>query len=141
MSKIAIMTDVNAGLDYIGYDPKIPTLRSIINFGDEHFVDGIEIKADKFYERLVKDKQIPSTSAPTLGDAMEVLNQFVKEGYTDAIMYSISYQLSSIGQMVETLKEEYEDKIKIHVVDTKTAAYLQGYLAVTAKEMTKQGKS
>ena len=29
MSKIAIVTDVNAGLDYIGYDPQIPTLRSI----------------------------------------------------------------------------------------------------------------
>lgn len=141
MSKIGIMTDVNAGLDYIGYDPKIPTLRSIINFGDEHFVDGIEIKADKFYERLVSDKLIPSTSAPTLGDAMEVLDEFVKEGYTDAIMYSISYQLSSIGQMVETLKDEYSDRIKIHVVDTKTATYIQGYIAVEAKRMADEGKS
>ena len=44
MSKIAIITDVNAGLDYIGYDPQIPTLRSVINFGDEHYVDGTEIK-------------------------------------------------------------------------------------------------
>ena len=32
MAKIAIVTDVNAGLDYLGYDPQIPTLRSIINF-------------------------------------------------------------------------------------------------------------
>lgn len=141
MEKIAIMTDVNAGLDYIGYDPEIPTLRSIINFGDEHYVDGVEIKADEFYRRLSTSSLIPSTSAPTIGDAMTILDKLTSEGYTDAIMYSISYQLSSIGQMVETLIDEYKDKIKIHVVDTKTAVHSQGFLALEAKRMAKEGKS
>ena len=107
MSKIAIITDVNAGLDYIGYDPKIPTLRSVINFGDEHYVDGTEIKADEFYKRIVEEKVIPSTSAPTIGDAMTILDELVEQEYTDVILYSISYQMSSIGQMVETLSESH----------------------------------
>jgi len=141
MSKIAIVTDVNAGLDYIGYDPQIPTLRSIINFKDEHYIDGIEIRAEEFYERLSTDETIPSTSAPTVGEAMELIERLIEEGYTDMIMYSISYQLSSIGQMVETLREEYGEKINIHVVDTKVATYLQGYIAITAKEMADAGKS
>jgi len=141
MGKIAIVSDVNAGLDYIGYDPKIPVLRSIINFGDEHYVDGIDIKADQFYKKLQESDLIPSTSAPTVGEAMELLDQLILEEYTDVIMYSISYQLSSIGQMVETLKQEYDDKINIHVVDTKIATYLQGYIALEAKKMADDGKS
>lgn len=141
MSKIAIMTDVNAGLDYIGYDPHIPTLRSVINFNDEHFIDGTEIKANEFYERLKNDKVIPSTSAPTLGDAMKELDILVSDEYTDVIMYSISYQMSSIGQMVETLVKEYSDRINIYVVNTKTAGYLQGYIAIEAKRMADEGKS
>lgn len=141
MEKIAITSDVNAGLDYLGYDPKIPVLRSIINFGDEHLIDGIEIKADEFYKRLQENDLIPSTSAPTVGEAMNLIEKFIEEGYTDVIMYSISYQLSSIGQMVETLIDEYKDRIRIHVVDTKTATYLQGYIAVVAKEMADSGKS
>ncbi len=141
MEKIAIMTDVNAGLDYIGYDPKIITLRSIINFGDEHYIDGIEIKADEFYERISREKCIPSTSAPTIGNAMEELDKLVNEGYTDVIMYSISYKMSSIGQMVETLIPEYKDKIRIHVVDTKTSVLNQGYMALEAKRMAEEGKS
>jgi|SRR5690554_61606 len=139
--KIAIISDVNAGLDYIGYDPQIPVLRSVINFGDEHLVDGIDITAEEFYERLKDSSIIPSTSAPTIGEAMDLLDQLVLKEYTDVIMYSISYQLSSIGQMVETLIEEYKDKINIHVIDTKTATYLQGYLAVKAKEMADAGKT
>jgi DegV family protein with EDD domain len=141
MEKIAIISDVNAGLDYIGKDPKIPVLRSIINFGDEHLIDGKEIMANEFYERVKNESVIPSTSAPTVGEAMELIEKLIDEGYTDVIMYSISYELSSIGQMVETLREEYSDNINVHVVNTRTAAYLQGYLAVVAKEMTDAGKS
>lgn len=144
MSKIAIISDVNAGLDYIGIDPQIPVLRSIINFGEEHYVDGVDIKADEFYKKIDKKLSegiIPSTSAPTIGDAMELIEKLIDEGYTDVIMYAISFQLSSIGSMIETLKEEYEDKIRIHVVDTKTATYLQGFLAVTAKQMADSGHS
>lgn len=140
MNKIAIISDVNAGLDYIGYNPEIPVLRSIINFGDEHYIDGIDIKADEFYERIKANTSvIPSTSAPTVGEAMELLEKLISEKYTDVILYSISYQLSSIGQMMETLREDYGKQINIHVVDTKAAGYLQGYMAITAKEMVKQG--
>lgn len=141
MEKIAIISDVNAGLDYLGYDAQIPVLRSIINFGDEHLIDGKEIKADEFYDRIKTSPIIPSTSAPTVGEAMELIESLIEEKYTDVIMYSISYKLSSIGQMVETLIEEYKDQINIHVVDTKKAAYLQGYIAVTAKQMASNGKS
>ena len=141
MNKIAIVSDVNAGLDYIGYDSKIPVLRSIINFEHEHLVDGIDIKADEFYKRLTTSAFIPSTSAPTVGEAMDLIEKLIEENYTDMIMYSISYKLSSIGQMVETLIDEYKDKIKIHVIDTKAATYLQGYIAIKAKEMVDEGKS
>lgn len=141
MGKISIISDVNAGLDYIGKDPKIPVLRSVINFGDEHLIDGKQITAGEFYDRLQAEKVIPSTSAPTVGEAMELLDQLVSEGYTDVIMYSISYALSSIGQMLETLRDEYAGKINIHVVNTRTATYLQGFLAVVAKEMADSGAS
>lgn len=144
MSKIAIISDVNSGLDYIGYDPQIPVLRSMINFGEEHYIDGLEIKADEFYQKVqekIKDKIIPSTSAPTVGEAMNLIEQLIEEGYTDVIMYSISFKLSSIGQMVENLKNEYEDKINIHVFDTKAATYMQGFLAMNAKKMVEEGKT
>ena len=87
--KIAVMTDVNAGLDYIGYDSGIACLRSSVNFGDEVLVDGIDIKADEFYERIkniTDPKDIPSTSAPAIGDIMQTIEKFIEEGYTDAIM-------------------------------------------------------
>lgn len=141
MEKIAIISDCNAGLDYVKGGERIPVLRSIINFGEEHFVDGIDIKADEFYKKLENSDIIPSTSAPTVGEGMELVEKLIEEGYTDLIMYSISYKLSSIGQMMETLRPEYGDKINIHVVDTKAATYIQGFLAMNALEMVEQGST
>ena len=140
--KIAIMTDVNAGLDYIGYDPKIACLRSSVNFPNEVLVDGIDIKADEFYDRIkniTDPKDIPSTSAPAIGDIMETIEKFIEEGYTDIIHFPISFKLSSTGQNVVSIAREYEDKINIHVVDTKVACYMQGYLAINAKQMADNG--
>lgn len=140
--KIAIMTDVNAGLDYIGYDSGIPCLRSSVNFPNEVLVDGIDIKADEFYERIRKitdPKEIPSTSAPAIGDIMNTIEKLIEEGYTDVIHFPISFKLSSTGQNVVNISEEYKDKINVHVVDTKVAGYMQGYLAINAQEMVKQG--
>lgn len=140
--KIAIMTDVNAGLDYIGYDSGIACLRSSVNFPNEVLVDGVDIKADEFYERIkgiTDPKEIPSTSAPAIGDIMNTIEKFIEEGYTDIIHFPISFKLSSTGQNVVSVASEYADKINVHVVDTKVACYLQGYLAINAKEMAERG--
>lgn len=140
--KIAIMTDVNAGLDYIGYDSGITCLRSSVNFPNEVLVDGIDIRADEFYERIkniTDPTQIPSTSAPAIGDIMDAIEKFIEEGYTDVIHFPISFKLSSTGANVINVAKEYEDKIKVHVIDTKVACYLQGYLAVNAKQMVENG--
>lgn len=141
MKKIAITSDCNAGLDYIGYDSEIPVLRSVINFGDDHYVDGTDIKCDEFYEKLKDTPTIPSTSAPTLGETMELIESLIEEGYTDIIHYPISFKLSGTGSTFLNLKEEYKDKINIHVFDTKVAAFPQAYLALEAKRLVKEGKS
>lgn len=141
MKKIAITSDVNAGLDYIGYDSKIPVLRSMINFKDEHYIDGIDIMADEFYEKLSKTDFIPSTSAPTLGEAIDMVEKLISEGYTDLIHFPISFELSGTGKTVLNLKEEYKDRINIEVFDTKTACHMQAYLALEAKRMVEEGYS
>ena len=140
--KIAVMTDVNAGLDYIGYDPQITTLRSTVNFKDEVLADGIDIKADEFYRRIANitsAAEIPSTSAPALGEIEAAIESFIAEGYTDIIHFPISFQLSATGPTVKQMAEDYQDKIKIHVIDTKLATILQGYLALNAKKMAEAG--
>ena len=143
--KIAIMTDVNAGLDYVGYETGVYCLRSSINFPNQApLVDGIDIRADEFYERIkniTKSSEIPSTSAPSVADIYATLDELIDKGYTDVIHFPISFELSSTGQTVQMLADEYKDKINVHVINTKTAAFMQGYIALEAKRMADEGKT
>ena len=70
---------------------------------------------------------------------MDAIEKFIEEGYTDIIHFPISFKLSSTGPNVVNVANEYADKINVHVVDTKVACYLQGYLAVNAKQMVEHG--
>ena len=40
---------------------------------------------------------------------------------------------------MQQVAKEYHGRIRIHVIDTKLATYLQGYLAVNAKQMAENG--
>lgn len=140
--KIAIMTDVNAGLDYVPHSKDIVILRSTVNFGNEILVDGKDITAEEFYNRIQKvqtREDIPSTSAPALGDIYDAFDRFIELGYTHVIHFPISFELSGTGKNVVQVAEEYKDKLEVTVVNTKTACYMQGYLALNAYNMAQQG--
>ncbi len=140
--KIGISTDVNAGLDYVNNPYDIKVLRSSVNMNGQVYVDGIDIRADEFYDKLSKiskKEDIPSTSAPALGDVYDLFDYYVENGYTHVIHFPISFSLSATGSTVKQVSEEYKDKLNVTVIDTKCACFIQGYLAMNAAKMVSEG--
>lgn len=140
--KIGISTDVNAGLDYVSNPYDIKVLRSSVNMEGQVYIDGIDIRADEFYEKLSKvekKEDIPSTSAPALGDIYDLFDYYVENGYTHIIHFPISFALSATGSTVKQVSEEYKDKLNVTVIDTKAACFIQGYLAMNAAKMVSEG--
>ena len=140
--KIGISTDVNAGLDYVKHPYDIKVLRSSVNMEGQVYIDGIDIRADEFYDKLskvTKKEDIPSTSAPALGDVYDLFDYYVENGYTHIIHFPISFSLSATGSTVKQVSEEYKDKLNVTVINTKAACYIQGYLAVNAAKMASEG--
>ena len=89
--KIAIISCSNANLEYFDHDYDIKIFRSTLHLGDENYLDHTEISAEDFYKRLEEDKSIfPSTSFMPLGQMIGIYEELVKEGYTDAIVITIS---------------------------------------------------
>lgn len=137
--KIAIITCSNACLDYIDNEHDIKTFRSSIHLGDESFVDFIEITADEFYKRLEEDKSIfPSTSYLPLGQMIEIYEDLVKEGYTEALVIPISKHMSGIYNAAQTAAKEVEG-LEVTVFDSKTVAYPEAKMVLKAASMVKEG--
>lgn len=138
--KIAVISCSNACLDYFDFDYDIKIFRSMVHLGDEDYLDYVDISAEDFYKRLEDDKSVfPSTSFMPIGKMIEIYEQLVKEGYTDAIVITISKEMSGIFNAALVAANEVEE-LEVKVFDSKTLAYPQAKMALKAAEMVEEGK-
>lgn len=138
--KIAIVTCSNACLDYMDYDYDIKIFRSSVHLGDESFLDYIDITAEDFYKKLEADKSIfPSTSFMPLGEMIEIYEDLVKDGFTDALVIPISQYMSGIYNAAQIAAKEVEG-LNVTVFDSRTVAYPEAKMVLLAAKMAKEGK-
>jgi DegV family protein with EDD domain len=137
--KIAIVTDSTADLtpemvEELGVT--VVPLRVI--FGDEAYREGVEISTEEFYERLVKSRQLPTTSAPSVGDFQEVYERLLKEA-DDIISIHISSKLSGTVQVAETARQSVAKPERIAVVDSLVVSVGLGFAIMEAVEAARAG--
>ena len=141
MNKTAILVCSNAGLDYLEYPKDITILRSVIHFGtDESYDDFIDMDAKTFYERITKDpNDIPKTSYVSVGRMIEFFEDLEKKGYEEALVITISSELSGLYEAVKRTASEVN--IKVTAFDSKTLAYAEAYMALEAHKLANEGKT
>ncbi len=141
MSKIAVISCSNACLDYIKHDYDIKIFRSMLHLGDNDYLDFIDISADDFYQKLEDDTSMfPSSSYMPLGQMIEIYEGLVQEGYTQAIVVSISKELSGIYNASIMAAKEVPD-LDVTVFDSKTVTYPQALMVLKAAEMAKEDQN
>lgn len=141
MNKTSILVCSNAGLDYLEYPKDIIILRSVIHFGtDESYDDFIDMDAKTFYERITKDpNDIPKTSYVSVGRMIEFFEDLEKKGYEEALVITISSELSGLYEAVKRTASEVN--IKVTAFDSKTLAYAEAYMALEAHKLANEGKT
>ena len=63
-------------------------------FGDESFLDGVELDGPAFYQRLVSSQQVPTTSTPSPGLFEEAYRNMIASGATAILALHIGSGLS-----------------------------------------------
>jgi DegV family protein with EDD domain len=85
------------------------------------------------------DAELPKTSLPLPEDIHAVYTQLAEEGYTDVIHLCISSGLSGTWNMIRILAQEYQDRLNIRVIDTKTLSTGLGFMVLTAAKALENG--
>ncbi|MPQ45255.1 DegV family protein [Clostridium tarantellae] len=140
MQKIALITDSTCGLPqkYI-QKYNVKTLNLSIIYKDKEYIDGIDITAEKVYEKL--KEEIPTTSMPSIESANILVEKLIEDGYTHAICLPISSGLSGTINTFRLCASQYEDKIQCFVFDTKILSLGVGMLVIETGKMIEEGKS
>ena len=140
--KRLVATTSTSCLDYVEHDYDIYTIRIKIDMNGTLKDDGSEIKADEFYRLMSEDKHlVPKTSQPSIGELVDVFEEYAEQGYEEIIVTTISSKLSGTYNGVCKAAEILADKIKIIPFDTKTVCYNEGHFALTAAKMIREGAS
>lgn len=139
MRKIAIITDTASDLSVIDIEKyNIKMLHYQIVYRDHIYKDQLEINSKQVLDQL--EKEIPSTSLPSLEEIHRVFNEILEEGYKEVIVIPISSGLSGCFNAVSMVKDEYEG-LKTIVFDSRTLSAPQGVLAVEAAKLADKGAS
>ncbi|XEC96987.1 DegV family protein [Paenibacillus tarimensis] len=113
-----------------------------VHFGDEEFLDAVNIGPEEFYTKLESSSVLPTTSQPSPADFVEVYQRILQEEPGAQIMsFHLSSAFSGTYQSAVLAHSLIEEEADITVVDSKSASYGCGMLAVSAAEMALAGKS
>ncbi|MFU8786658.1 MAG: DegV family protein, partial [Candidatus Izemoplasmataceae bacterium] len=142
MEKRIVIDTSTGGLDYYPVEHGIEILRIKIYIDGKEYEDGLTLKADQFYDMLKNDKDLlPKTSQPSVGEVMALFQKYLDEGVEEIFVVTISAKMSGTYNSCIMAAQEFEDKLKIKVFDTKTVCFSEGIFALEAKRMIDEGFS
>ncbi len=108
-----------------------------VHFGDEEYIDGVNIDHKTFYEKLIESDVLPTTSQATPDSFIKEFEK-VKEVNESAIVITLSSKFSGTYQSAAIAASEFEN---IYLIDSGTAAIGVGILTELAFSLLDSGKS
>ncbi len=136
---VKIVTDSTSDLTpKIANELGISIIPLYVHFGNETYRDGVDLTTDAFYQKLVQSATLPTTSAPSPGEFVEIYNKLTKE--TDQILtITVSSKLSATYESALKAKELSQSKARIEVIDSLKIVSALGLIAISAGKAAKAG--
>ncbi|MBI2168468.1 MAG: DegV family protein [Actinobacteria bacterium] len=110
-----------------------------IRFGDDEYVDRVDLSADEFWSKMASSPVLPETAAPSAGAFEETFRRLGTEGADAVVCVSLSSKLSATIQSAQVAANAVGDDLRIEVVDSLTVALALGNLARRAAEAANDG--
>lgn len=108
-------------------------------FGQEQFLQGVELSTRDFYQRLREAKELPKSTQVAPQAFIDELKPAVEAG-DEVVIFTISSELSGTYQSACVARDAFSDA-SIYVVDTMTATLGMQLLIYQAVKMRDEGKS
>lgn len=108
-------------------------------FGQESFLDGIDITREEFFARLASSEELPTTSQLNPDDFLELFQKYVDQG-DQVVGIFLSTELSGTCQSACIARDMVEGG-EICVVDSRTVTFALALLVEEAVRMRDTGMS
>ncbi|MGD9761766.1 MAG: DegV family protein [Candidatus Izemoplasmatales bacterium] len=140
MNKVKIISDSTCDLSKELLEKhNIEIVPLYVNFGDESFLDGVNLSVEEMYDLVQQRKTLPKTAAPSPGAFVEVFNKYLQEGY-EIIYLGIGSKFSATFSSANVAKNTLESD-DIYLVDSLNLSSGTGLLLLKASKFVEEGYS
>ena len=139
MTKIALVTDSTCSIPKDLVEKyEIIVAPQILIWGKESLEDGVDISPTEFYNRLVKDPVMPSTSQVTVSKFLEIYQRLLDQDQ-QILTILVSTKLSGTVNSAVQAKSMLPAGAPIEIVDSNSVAMAMGFHLLTVARAIKQG--
>lgn len=109
-----------------------------VTFGDQSYLDGVNLDAAEFYERLRTSPALPVTSQPSAGEYLDIFRKLTEDG-SEVLCITLSNGLSGAVHSAQAARNMLPER-SIQVFDSHAISVGETLLAVAAAEMAAAGQ-
>jgi DegV family protein with EDD domain len=138
---VKIVTDSAADLTTAQVaDLGVSVVPLTIRFGDEEFVDGVDLTPEGFYEKMASVDVLPATAAPSPGKFEEAFRAAAADG-DPVVCINLSSALSATMQSAQTAAKALSGEVDVRVIDSAGITASLGMKVIAAAEAARSGAS
>lgn len=136
--KTAIITDSSCDLsDEQLQEHHIHMISLRVVCQNAEYRDRIDLSQEQLYELL--KTELPKTSLPLPEDVSDLYEKLAADGVTDVVHVNISSGLSGTFNMVRMIAQDFEHRMNIRIVDSKTLSTGLGWMVLAVAESLEAG--
>ncbi len=140
MANVALVTDSTANIPKELLEKyQISVAPQVLIWGEETYLDGVDIQPEEFYSRLQTAKTMPTTSQASAKSFNEIFERLLSQG-CEILAVLISGQLSGTIASAYQALEQFPGA-SIEIVDSNSAAMAMGFQVLMAARAAAKGAS
>ena len=137
--KLAVITDSSAFLQAETLRKEDLFVLDIpVNIDGQEYVEGVNLTAQEFYEKMARSSELPKTSQPSIAKLDEILSSLKEKGYTHVLGLFLSSGISGFHQNIQYMTDEFED-LTIAFPDTRITSAPLGFMVESVFQWSDQG--
>jgi DegV family protein with EDD domain len=137
--KVAVVTDSTSSLTQaMGQEYGVHVVPMYVIFGTQTWHDGVDLDAELFYRLLRGNRQLPTTSQPTVADFVQMYTELSHQAEA-IVSIHLSPKMSATLDSALVASKELPD-VPIHVIDSRSVSMGLGLMAIAAARAAAAGQ-
>ncbi|MEW6082950.1 MAG: DegV family protein [Bacillota bacterium] len=139
MGRVSVVTDSTSDIPAdLARELGITVVPLRVHFGQETYLDYVEMSPEEFFHKLASSPHHPKTSQPAPGEFANVYRELGQKG-NEVLSIHISSHLSGTIQSA-TMARDLVPEVRVEVVDSRSASVGAAFCVIQAAKAAKDGQ-